>query len=358
MVSGTKASNKTAQELLAALTAKGLDFCSTDEFDVFRSRCPTCNGSGLMIHVDESDGFELECPSLDCTPEGIVDAVFAPPNPKPELAEPNPPTFVPADPPVSKPVVPPASAPLLESCGHGVLGVHGVPVTHGLMGLLGLPDNRALDRAIHETIPEEPRETKKKPAQPVTANSVAFPFARHVKSIIGDQEMSGELLQTLESAAARWHETASQLFENQNLLPDAGEFAEEVATCFVDAKTSVDQSRLYVATQRARETPYQDERLTEPHHEVLAALCFNLAEVNGGEFFLSEKRAAGAANVAKRTAKLALVRLQMLRLIVMVKKGSNEKLQKRKPGEPRPKRDATTYRWLGPVEPTHTGIER
>jgi hypothetical protein len=178
---------------------------------------------------------------------------------------------------------------------------------------------------------------------------VAWPFARHLKSIPAVRELDrAEQLELIEIAAAQWHETAVSLFENPLLLPDAETFTEELIVCFGDAKTGVDESTFYVATQRARNEPFEDEKLTPPQ-QVIAAVCRNLGELNGnGEFFLAESRAADAANAAKRTGTAALRKLEMLYLIVVVQKGTNEKGEK---GKKPPKRKATEYRWIGPVEP-------
>ena len=178
---------------------------------------------------------------------------------------------------------------------------------------------------------------------------MAWPFARHLKSIPAVRELGmAEQLGLIEIAAAQWHETAVSLFTNPLLLPDSERFTEELIVCFGDAKTGVDESTFYVATQRARNEPFEDEKLTPPQ-QVIAAVCRNLGELNGnGEFFLAESRAADAANASKRTGTAALRKLEMLHLIVVVQKGTNEKGEK---GKKRPKRKATEYRWIGPVEP-------
>ena len=336
----------TVEGLLDRLTAHGLEWCP-DGFDAWQGRCPTCRGNCLSIRIDESGGFEIECPCKDCTPDGIVDAVFAPPKP-----EPGPET----EPPVVAPPVfgsPPLSEPSsLESEGHVGLESHGIhetpevhrtPETHATLGL----PLEAIKRAIAETLPAEPKVAKKRDPKPLGVNSVAWPFARHLKSIpeLRSLEMS-EQPEALETAAANWHETASGMFQDPRLLPEKDRFVEEVIVCFGDVKTGIEESRLYVATVRARSSPYSDSKLTPPQ-QVIAAVCRNLGELNGdGEFFLSEQGAADAANAAKRSGTAALRKLVMLHLIEVIRKGTNDKGVK---GE-RPKRQATLYRWIGPVE--------
>lgn len=300
--------------------------------------CPSCR-KAMHVLTDESTtgcGAVFECES-GCSDDTIVRAM---------VSSPKVPTPVEPVPEVDSPPSP--SLRSWKSETHGSLVSHGTHESHGghgPHGTLGLPGN-AISRAITETLPTEPKATGKRVPKSLAVNSVAWPFARHLKSITELRSLElAKLLEVLETASANWHETASELFQNPELLPEKDRFIEEVIVCFGDAKTGIDESRLYVATTRARSAPYLDSNLTPPQ-QVIAALCQNLGELNGdGEFYLSEQGAADAANAAKRSGTAALRKLVMLHLIDVIRKGTNDKGVKGK----RPKRQATQYRWIGPL---------
>lgn len=320
----------TIEGLLDGLTALDCEWESVG-FDKWKGRCPTCSGYCLTIRHGEAGGFELECPCRDCTPDGIVEAVFTPPPSPVQLAVDTPDSGRSAF----------FSTESLESECLGNLESRGCHETLDAPRTLGLP-LEAISRAIRESIPKEPN---RRTMKPLGVNKVAWLFARHLKSIpeLRSLEMP-RLLEVLETASADLHKTASELFQNPQLLPEKGRLMEEVIVCFGDAKTGVDESRLYVATTQARSAPYTDSKLTSPQ-QVIAAVCRNLSRFGDGEFFLSEQCAAAAANVAKRSGTAALRKLVMLHLIEVIRKGTNDKGVK---GE-RPKRQATLYRWIGPL---------
>lgn len=349
MTETTIQNDATAEDFLAGLTAHGCDW-KPDGFDAWTGSCPCCRDNMLAVRIDDESKLEVECPSSLCTSDSILDAAFAP---VPDVApEASPSVDVPA---VASPVSSSVTeSPSLESEGHGTPethagpeshgghGTHGPHESHGPLGLLG----EAISRAITETLPTEPKATGKGVPKSLAVNSLAWRFARHLKSIpeLRNLEMP-KLLEVLETASVNWHETASELFQNPELLPEKDRFVEEVIVCFGDAKTGIDESRLYVATIRAQSSPYSDSNLTPPQ-QVVAALCRNLAEqTEDGEFFLSEQGAADAATVAKRSGTAALRKLVMLHLIEVIRKGTNDKGVKGR----RPKRQATQYRWIGPV---------